>query len=76
MRPLSLHTPKPLFPIAGRAIIWHGLQACSKVPGLTEVILIGFYEDSVFASFLKDAAKDFPDLKIRYLREFQALGTA
>lgn len=30
MRPLSLDIPKPLFPIAGRPIIWHGIQALSK----------------------------------------------
>lgn len=30
MRPLSLDIPKPLFPIAGRAIIWHCIQALSK----------------------------------------------
>lgn len=30
MRPLSLDIPKPLFPIAGRPIIWHSIQAASK----------------------------------------------
>lgn len=65
MRPLSLDIPKPLFPIAGRPVIWHGIQALSKVEGLTEVILIGFYDDAVFSSFLKDCVKDFPQLKIR-----------
>jgi len=67
---------RPLFPIAGRAIIWHALQALNKVEGLSEVYLIGFYEDSVFSQFLREVAKDFPNLKVRYLREFQALGTA
>ncbi|KAM0750988.1 mannose-1-phosphate guanyltransferase [Meredithblackwellia eburnea MCA 4105] len=76
MRPLSLDIPKPLFPIAGRAIIWHGIQALSKVEGLHEVILIGFYDDSVFSNFIKDASKDFPNLSIRYMREYQSLGTA
>ncbi|KAL8287158.1 hypothetical protein RQP46_003610 [Phenoliferia psychrophenolica] len=76
MRPLSLDIPKPLFPIAGRAIIWHGIQALSKVQGLREVILIGFYDDNVFAHFVKEASKDFPNLSIRYMREYQSLGTA
>ena len=46
MRPLTLTTPKPLFPIAGRAMIWHGIQALSRVQGLKEVILIGFCASS------------------------------
>ncbi|KAI5481123.1 hypothetical protein MNV49_005558 [Pseudohyphozyma bogoriensis] len=76
MRPLSLDIPKPLFPIAGRAIVWHAIQALSKVEGLQEVLLIGFYDDSVFSHFVKDASRDFPNLSIRYMREYQALGTA
>ncbi|CAH7687817.1 nucleotide-diphospho-sugar transferase [Phakopsora pachyrhizi] len=76
MRPLTLDIPKPLFPLAGRAIIWHGIQALSKVSNLKEVLLIGFYEDSVLAPFIKQATRDFPSLQIRYLREYEALGTA
>ncbi|RIB09955.1 nucleotide-diphospho-sugar transferase [Gigaspora rosea] len=44
-RPLSLNIPKPLFPIARHPIIWYHLDALSKVEGLKEVLLIGFYED-------------------------------
>ncbi|RIB15390.1 nucleotide-diphospho-sugar transferase [Gigaspora rosea] len=75
-RPLSLNVPKPLFPIAGHPIIWHHLDALSKVEGLKEVLLIGFYEDSVFQRFIDDAARDFPQIYVRYLREYQSLGTA
>lgn len=35
-RPLSLDTPKPLFRIAGRPIIWHGIQSLSRLEGLDE----------------------------------------
>lgn len=76
MRPLTLDIPKPLFPLAGRAIIWHGIQALSKVANLKEVLLIGFYEDSILAPFVKQASRDFPSLQIRYMREYEALGTA
>merc|ERR1711977_13412 len=76
MRPLSLDIPKPLFPIAGRPMIWHHIQALSKVEGMHEVLLVGFYEDSVMASFVREASKDFPNLSIRYLREYTSLGTA
>ncbi|MBW0505859.1 hypothetical protein O181_045574 [Austropuccinia psidii MF-1] len=76
MRPLTLDIPKPLFPLAGRAVIWHGIQALSKLSDLKEVLLIGFYDDSVLAPFVKQASRDFPSLQIRYLREYEALGTA
>jgi mannose-1-phosphate guanylyltransferase len=46
------------------------------VPGIKEVILVGYYDESVFRDFIKDSAKEFPQLKIQYLREYQALGTA
>ncbi|RUP45282.1 nucleotide-diphospho-sugar transferase [Jimgerdemannia flammicorona] len=75
-RPLSLDVPKPLFPVAGRPVIWHHLAALAKVEGLKEVLLIGFFEDSVFSRFIDDATTQFPMIHIRYLREYQALGTA
>ncbi|EXJ95483.1 mannose-1-phosphate guanylyltransferase [Capronia coronata CBS 617.96] len=75
-RPLSLDVPKPLFDVAGHPIIWHCLQAVSKVPDIKEVILIGYYDESVFRDFIKDSSKEFPQIKIQYLREYQALGTA
>jgi mannose-1-phosphate guanylyltransferase len=46
------------------------------VPGIKEVVLVGYYDESVFRDFIKDSAKEFPQLKIQYLREYQALGTA
>ncbi|KAL1926209.1 hypothetical protein VTP01DRAFT_6074 [Rhizomucor pusillus] len=75
-RPLSLDVPKPLFPVAGAPIISHHLAALSKIEGLKEVLVIGFFEDNVFARFIDDAASEFPNLHVRYLREYQALGTA
>jgi mannose-1-phosphate guanylyltransferase len=52
------------------------LTAIDKVPTIQEVYLIGYYEESVFRDFIKDAATEFPNLSIKYLREYQALGTA
>ncbi|GAB1315492.1 hypothetical protein MFIFM68171_05702 [Madurella fahalii] len=75
-RPLSLDVPKPLFDVAGHPIIWHCLTAINKVPSIHEVYLIGYYEESVFRDFIKDASGEFPNLSIKYLREYQALGTA
>ncbi|CAO3626907.1 unnamed protein product [Cunninghamella blakesleeana] len=75
-RPLSLNVPKPLFPVAGAPIVNHHLAALSKVEGLKEVLIIGFFENQVFSRFIDNAATEFPHLNIRYLREYQSLGTA
>lgn len=64
-RPLSLDTPKPLFPIAGFPMVWHHVQALSKVEGLREILLIGFYEASVFEPFIKDAMAEFHGIIIK-----------
>lgn len=37
---------------------------------------MGYYDESVFRDFIKDSAKEFPQIRIQYLREYQALGTA
>ncbi|KAI9730124.1 MAG: Proteasome subunit alpha type-2 [Cirrosporium novae-zelandiae] len=75
-RPLSLDVPKPLFDVAGHPIIWHCLQAVNKVPSIHEVYLVGYYDETVFRDFIKEAHHEFPNLKLQYLREYQALGTA
>ncbi|KAJ5387790.1 nucleotide-diphospho-sugar transferase [Penicillium cosmopolitanum] len=75
-RPLSLDVPKPLFEVAGHPIIHHCLKAIAKVPDVREVILVGYYDESVFRDFLKDSSKEFPQFRMQYLREYTALGTA
>lgn len=74
-RPLSMETPKPLFPIAGKPMIYHHIQALSLIPGLKEILLIGFYDQQVFDDFLKRVNVEFKSIKIRYLREYQPLST-
>ncbi|KAI9356693.1 nucleotide-diphospho-sugar transferase [Pilaira anomala] len=75
-RPLSLNVPKPLFPVAGAPLISHHLAALSKVKGLQEVLIVGFFEDAVFERYIEQASNEFPNLNLKYLREYQALGTA
>ncbi|KOS22194.1 putative mannose-1-phosphate guanyltransferase [Escovopsis weberi] len=77
-RPLSLDVPKPLFEVAGHPIIWHCLSAIARVPNkqIQEVYIIGYYDEAVFRDLIKDSAKEFPAITIRYLREYEALGTA
>lgn len=38
--------------------------------------MIGYYDEAVFKDFIKDASNAFPNLPIKYLREYEALGTA
>ncbi|XP_064646569.1 mannose-1-phosphate guanyltransferase alpha-A-like isoform X2 [Lineus longissimus] len=75
-RPLSLDIPKPLFPVAGFPMVYHHIEACAKVPGMKEIILIGFYQpNDALSRFLGNVQQDFK-LPIRYLQEYTPLGTA
>ncbi|KAI7176881.1 GDP-mannose pyrophosphorylase A [Hortaea werneckii] len=75
-RPLSLDLPKPLFEVAGHSIISHCFAAIAKVPSIREVFIVGYYDESVFRDFIKDCSRTHPHITIKYLREYQALGTA
>jgi mannose-1-phosphate guanylyltransferase len=46
------------------------------VPEIKEVFLVGYYDESVFRDFIKDCGNNFPHIAVKYLREYQALGTA
>ncbi len=48
----------------------------TKVPEIREVFIVGYYDESVFRDFIKDSAKAFPHISVKYLREYTALGTA
>ena len=67
---------KPLFEVAGHPIIEHCFRAVTKVTAIKEVFIVGYYDESVFRDFIKDSAKAFPQISIKYLREYTALGTA
>ncbi|KAK1336670.1 hypothetical protein QTO34_002704 [Cnephaeus nilssonii] len=74
-RPLSFEVPKPLFPVAGVPMIQHHIEACAQVPGMQEILLIGFYQpDEALTRFLEAAQQEF-NLPVRYLQEFAPLGT-
>jgi len=75
-RPLSLDLPKPLFEVAGHPIISHCFQAITKVPEIREVFIVGYYDETVFRDFIKECSRTHPQIIVRYLREYQALGTA
>ncbi|XP_026750480.1 mannose-1-phosphate guanyltransferase alpha-A [Galleria mellonella] len=73
-RPLSLDTPKPLFPIAGVPLIQHHIEACAKLEECKEILIIGSYTTAHMAQFVSDMQKEYPII-IRYLQEFTPLGT-
>uniref|UniRef100_A0A0B6ZV73 Uncharacterized protein n=1 Tax=Arion vulgaris TaxID=1028688 RepID=A0A0B6ZV73_9EUPU len=75
-RPLSLELPKPLFPVAGFPIIYHHIEACSQIPDLREILVIGFYQpNDALNKFIMQSQHEF-QIQIRYLQEYTALGTA
>ncbi|CAG9570701.1 unnamed protein product [Danaus chrysippus] len=73
-RPLSLDTPKPLFPIAGLPLIQHHIAACVKLEECKEILIIGSYTTTTMAQFVSDMQKEYKII-IRYLQEFTPLGT-
>ncbi|XP_074767443.1 mannose-1-phosphate guanylyltransferase regulatory subunit alpha isoform X1 [Athene noctua] len=74
-RPLSFEVPKPLFPVAGVPMVQHHIEACAKVPGVKEILLMGFYQPhEALSRFLVSAQQEFK-IPIRYLQEYAALGT-
>lgn len=74
-RPLSLDLPKPLFLIAGREMLYFHVEACARVPNLTEIVMIGSYDEGLFTRFFDSVVTRF-NVPIRYLKEDKALGTA
>lgn len=75
---MSLDLPKPLFPVAGFSMIQHHIEACCKVPDLKEILLIGFYQyqlNDALSNFISSISHDYK-IGIRYLQEYEALGTA
>merc|ERR1712130_89140 len=76
LRPLSLDIPKPLFPIAGLPLVQHHIEACAEVNGIREIILIGFYQPTEQLNRFIREMKDEHKMSIRYLQEYQLLGTA
>ncbi|CAI4225832.1 unnamed protein product [Auanema sp. JU1783] len=73
-RPLSLQCPKPFFPIAGVPLVEHHIDLLSQLPGLSEILIIGFYNSNEFTEFIDRCQKVYR-ISIKYLQESQPLGT-
>ncbi|CAA3004179.1 mannose-1-phosphate guanyltransferase alpha [Olea europaea subsp. europaea] len=74
-RPLSLNIPKPLFPLAGQAMVHHPISACKRIPNLAQIYLIGFYEEREFALFVSSVSNELR-VPVRYLKEDKPHGSA
>uniref|UniRef100_A0A1I8HKQ7 NTP_transferase domain-containing protein n=2 Tax=Macrostomum lignano TaxID=282301 RepID=A0A1I8HKQ7_9PLAT len=73
--PLSLDQPVPLMSIGGYPLIFHHVEACAAVPGMREIILIGYYPKDQLSQFVDECQRKF-GIRMRYLQEFTPLGTA
>jgi mannose-1-phosphate guanylyltransferase len=47
-------------------MIYHHVSALAKVEGMKEILLIGFFENSIFDRFLSDVQLEFPSVSIKY----------
>jgi NDP-sugar pyrophosphorylase family protein len=74
LRPLTIHTPKPVVPIFNRPFLHYQLDLLKQVPEIDEVILSLNYQPRR----IEDVFGDGSDLgiKIRYVVEPAPLGTA
>lgn len=46
--------PKPLFPIAGREIIAHHIEALVEIKELREILIIGYYSVAQMERFVEE----------------------
>lgn len=56
-------------------MIQHHVKALSLVAGMREILLIGNFDSSVFDAFILESARH-TRIPVKYLREYQSLGTA
>ena len=74
LRPLTIHTPKPVVPIFNRPFLHYQIDLLKQVPGIDEVILSLNYRPRRIEEILGDGSA--LGIKIRYVVEPAPLGTA
>jgi NDP-sugar pyrophosphorylase family protein len=72
LRPLTLHTPKPVVPIFDRAFLHYQIDLLRQLPEIDEVILSLNYQPRRIEEVFGDSAGG---VKIRYVVEPSPLGT-
>jgi NDP-sugar pyrophosphorylase family protein len=73
LRPLTVHTPKPIVPIFNRPFLHYQIDLLKQVPEIDEVILSLNYQPRRIEDVFGDGAE--VGLKIRYVVEPTPLGT-
>ena len=74
LRPLTIHTPKPIVPIFGRPVLHYQIDLVKKVPEIDEVILSLNYQPRRIEEMFGHG--DGLGIKISYVVEPAPLGTA
>ena len=74
LRPLTIHTPKPIVPILERPFLHYQLDLLKQVPEIDEVILSLNYQPRRIEEIFSDGSN--AGLSIRYVVEPAPLGTA
>jgi NDP-sugar pyrophosphorylase family protein len=74
LRPLTLHTPKPIVPIFNRPFLQYQLDLLKKIPEIDEVVLSLNYQPRRIEEMFGDGGES--GLAIRYVVEPTPLGTA
>src|SRR6188508_1778578 len=74
LRPLTIHTPKPIVPIFDRPFLHYQLDLLKQVPEIDEVILSLNYQPRRIEEIFGDGSE--AGLNIRYVVEPAPLGTA
>ena len=74
LRPLTIHTPKPIVPIFERAFLHYQLDLLKQVPEIDEVILSLNYQPRRIEEIFGDGGES--GLGIKYVVEPAPLGTA
>ncbi|HVZ19876.1 MAG TPA: NDP-sugar synthase [Vicinamibacterales bacterium] len=74
LRPLTMHTPKPIVPIFNRPFLHYQIDRLKQVPEIDEVILSLNYQPRRIEEIFGDGSD--AGMKIRYVVEPAPLGTA
>jgi NDP-sugar pyrophosphorylase family protein len=74
LRPLTIHTPKPIVPIFDRPFLHYQIDLLKQVPEIDEVILSLNYQPRRIEEIFGDGSN--VGIKIRYVVEPAPLGTA
>jgi NDP-sugar pyrophosphorylase family protein len=74
LRPLTLHTPKPIVPIFGRPFLHYQIDLLQRIPEIDEIILSLNYQPRRIEEIFGDGTD--LGVRIRYVVEPMPLGTA